>query len=286
MIRTNLLSNTDNHHIAAQLGCYSVLEYDRDISVSPEEAHIAYFASKMNIHKRQVIAKLDGNDVILQSGGMQMMIGDVKAATNIKGAGDLFKKVVGSKVTGETAIKPRYTGNGYLVLEPTFNFILLEDLRNWNGGMVTLDGLFLACDGSVESKVTTRKTISSTLFGDSGFFSNALVGKGVVVLESPVPQEELIVVDLEDDVLKVDGSLAIAWSSSLKFTVERTTSTLIGSSVSGEGLVNTYRGTGRVLIAPVQKNIDINRSTSKDEDVAKEVHEEQEYHQNHNVNEE
>ena len=45
--------------------------------------------------------------------------------------------------------------------------------------------------------------------------------------------------------------MAIAWSDSLKFTVERSTKTLVGSAVSGEGLVNVYRGTGRVLIAPV-----------------------------------
>ena len=56
---------------------------------------------------------------------------------------------------------------------------------------------------------------------------------------------------LKDDVLKIDGSLAIAWSGSLDFTVERSGKSLMGSAVSGEGLVNVYRGTGKVLIAPV-----------------------------------
>ncbi|MBQ0065775.1 MAG: AIM24 family protein [Firmicutes bacterium] len=284
MIRTNLLSNSPNHTIINKLGSFSVIEYEKDMSVSPEQAHTAYFASKMNIRKRQVVAKLEGNDVILQSGGMQMMIGKIEASTNVKGAGDLMKKFVGSKVTGETAIKPRYTGYGYLVLEPTYNYILLEDLRNWNGGMVTLDGLFLACDGTVESKVTTRKTISSAVLGDSGFFSNALVGKGVVALESPVPQDELIIVDMEDDVLKIDGNMAIAWSNSLKFTVERTTSTLIGSSVSGEGLVNTYRGTGRVLIAPIQKNCNIT-SPAKDVQAQQLVEEHPDHYYKHEYDE-
>ena len=32
---------------------------------------------------------------------------------------------------------------------------------------------------------------------------------------------------------------------------ERSTKTLIGSAVSGEGLVNVYRGTGKVLMSPV-----------------------------------
>lgn len=50
---------------------------------------------------------------------------------------------------------------------------------------------------------------------------------------------------------KIDGNFAIAWSNTLNFTVERTTKTLIGSAASGEGLVNVYRGTGRILVAPV-----------------------------------
>ena len=47
--------------------------------------------------------------------------------------------------------------------------------------------------------------------------------------------------------------MAIAGSSSLDFTVERSGKTLIGSAASGEGLVNVYRGTGKVLLAPVSK---------------------------------
>ena len=37
-----------------------------------------------------------------------------------------MKKRFGSAVTGETAIKPRYAGNGLLVLEPTYKYILFE----------------------------------------------------------------------------------------------------------------------------------------------------------------
>jgi uncharacterized protein (AIM24 family) len=45
--------------------------------------------------------------------------------------------------------------------------------------------------------------------------------------------------------------MAIAWSAGLQFTVEKTTKSLLGSAASGEGFVNVYRGTGRVMIAPV-----------------------------------
>ena len=78
-----------------------------------------------------------------------------------------------------------------------------------------------------------------------------LLGTGVAALESPVPRSELIEFKLDNDQLRIDGNMAIAWSSSLNFTVEKSTRSLIGSAVSGEGLVNVYRGTGTVLMAPV-----------------------------------
>lgn len=56
---------------------------------------------------------------------------------------------------------------------------------------------------------------------------------------------------MENDELKIDGNLAVYWSSNFDFTVEKTTKTLVGSAVSGEGLLNVYRGTGRGLMCPV-----------------------------------
>ena len=258
MITTNIFETTDSHKIVQTKGCYSVLEYEKDISVSPDRATVAYFASQMNVRKRQVIAKLTGKQgTIIQAGAMQLMIGQIQAATNVKGAGDLMKKFVGSKVTGESTIKPHYVGDGLLVLEPTFRYIILEDISDWNGDMVIEDGMFLACDDTVDMKVISRKNISSAVLGNEGLFNTSLSGHGIVVLESPVPREELIEVNLEKDILRIDGSMAVAWSNTLDFTVERTTSTLIGSAASGEGLVNVYRGTGRVLIAPVANNRNI-----------------------------
>ena len=259
MVKTNLLEETESRKIVEQRGRFTVVEYLRDISVSPKMAQEAYFASEMNVRKRQLIADIDPKvGVFAQAGEMQMMIGDIEAATNVKGAGDFLKKLVKSSVTSETIIKPKYTGKGSLVLEPTFYHILLMDLDEWEGDVVIEDGMFLACEDTVELEVTARKNVSSLILGGEGIWNTMLAGYGLVALESPVPADELIVVDLEDDTIKLDGSMAVAWSSTLKFTVEKTTSTLVGSLASGEGFVNVYTGTGRVLIAPVRENKGIN----------------------------
>lgn len=255
MVKTNIFEPTECRRITEQHGCFSLLEYSKDVSVTHGNAVNEYFAAQMDVRKRQVIAKLDGNGIVIQAGAMQWISGAVEAATNIKGAGDFAKKLIGSKVTGESAVKPRYHGYGLVVLEPTYKHILFEEVSDWVGGMVIEDGLFLACADTVSSKVVARSTLSSAALGGEGLFNNCLNGVGIAVLESPVPRDELIVMELTDanDEVKIDGNMAIAWSNSLKFTVERTTKTLIGSAASGEGLVNVYRGKGKILMAPVAK---------------------------------
>ena len=245
--------NNDDVKLLDSKGAFKVAEYQRDLSVNPATALNAYFCNKMNVKKRQLVCEVGRTGITCQGGAMNWTVGNVNATTGIKGAGDLVGKMFRGKVTGESAIKPEYTGNGLLVLEPTYKYILLDDLSEWNGSVVLDDGLFLACESTIKQKAVMRSNLSSAVAGGEGLFNLSLNGAGTFALESRCPKEELIVVDLDNDVLKVDGNFAIAWSSSLNFTVERSGKTLIGSAASGEGLVNVYRGTGRVLLAPVDK---------------------------------
>ena len=247
----NFMEN-DDVKVIDSLGAFSVVEYQRDLSVMPETAMEAFYASQMNVRKRQVVCDVSKSNVTVQAGAMQWMVGNVKATTGIKGVGDLFGKAVRGSVTGESAIKPEYTGDGTLVLEPTYQHILLLDLSKWNGSVVLDDGLFLACESSLKHNAVMRSNLSSAVAGNEGLFNLGIQGNGIVCLESPCPKEELVEVTLDKDVLKVDGNFAIAWSGSLEFTVERSGKSLLGSAASGEGLVNVYRGTGKVLLAPVR----------------------------------
>ena len=251
MITYNNLYNNGNMKQIAALGCVKVFEHQRDLSVDPSSAMAAYYAAEMNVRKRQVLIELDGNTFMVQAGAMQWMAGAIKMTSGIKGVGDFLGKTLASKVTKESSVKPEYTGNGLIMLEPTYKHILLEEVSEW-GSLVLEDGLFLACDSNISQKVVARTTLSSAVAGKEGLFNLCLTGNGVAVLESPVPRDELIEFTLKDDELKIDGNMAIAWSNSLKFTVERSSRSLVGSAVSGEGLVNVYRGTGKVLMAPAE----------------------------------
>ncbi len=243
--------NNDNIKVVEKKEGMRVLEYVNDLSVTPYSATTSYFASKMNIRKRQVLIELNNSEYTISAGAMQWTIGNVEMQSGVKGAGDLIGKAIKGVVTKESTVKPIYKGKGILVLEPTYRHILLEDLTEWEGGIVLDDGMFLACDSKVEQKVVSRSNLSSAVFGGEGLFNLKLQGEGIAALESFVPRDELIEIDLENDVLKVDGNFAVAWSGSLEFTVEKSSKTLMGSAISGEGLVNVYRGTGKVLLAPI-----------------------------------
>ena len=126
-VKVNNLSN-QNRRIIHALGCFKVLEYEKDLSVSAFNAQTEYFMSKMDVRRRQVIAELNGNSVITQAGAMQWTAGAVRATSGIKGVGDLLGKLVKGAVTKESAVKPEYTGTGLLVLEPTYKFIVLQEV--------------------------------------------------------------------------------------------------------------------------------------------------------------
>lgn len=252
MYQIKNFTDNDDMKVIDSLGAFSVIEYQRDLSVTPQTAMVAYYCNEMNVRKRQVICDIAKSNVTVQAGAMQWTVGNVNATTGLKGVGDFLGKAMRGSVTGESAIKPEYTGNGTLVLEPTYKHILLVDVADWNGSIVLDDGLFLACESTLKHKAVMRSNFSSAVAGGEGLFNLGIQGSGILCLESPCPREELVEITLDNDVLKVDGNMAIAWSGSLDFTVERSGKTLIGSAASGEGLVNVYRGTGKVLLAPVR----------------------------------
>lgn len=250
MVTCKNLFENKNIEIIESKGDVKVIEYKKDLSVTTSNAMASYFASEMNVRKRQVLIELKGNSYTISAGAMQWTAGSVKMSADVKGIGDLLGKAISSKVTKESTIKPKYQGDGLLMLEPTYKHILIEDVSEWDG-MVLDDGLFLACESKVQQKVVARTNISSAVLGKEGLFNLCLKGEGIAVLESPVPRDELIEFVLDNDEVRIDGNFAIAWSNTLDFRVEKSSRSLIGSAVSGEGFVNVYRGTGKILMAPI-----------------------------------
>ena len=67
---TNFLNN-DDIIVKQTKGCFSIVEYKRDLSVTPLNAMAEYFNGQMNVRKRQLVAQLDRSAITLQQGAMQ-----------------------------------------------------------------------------------------------------------------------------------------------------------------------------------------------------------------------
>src|SRR5471030_458086 len=114
--------------------------------------------------------------------------------------------------------------------------------------------MFYACEEVIEVNAAIQKNISSAFLGNEGLYKTRIEGSGIVVLKVPVPESEIFKCILINDTLKVDGSFVILRTGNIEFSVEKSSKSLVGTAINGEGMVNVYRGTGEVWLIPT-KNI-------------------------------
>lgn len=229
-----------------------ILEYQKLLgSQSPGAASTLWFMEQQNIKVRQIALYINNDSVKIEAGAMSYFQGPLEMVSGLT-MGNAVGKMFKGAVTGETAAKPIYRGSGMLVLEPSFRHFIPFILGQ--GEQVIVDkGMFYVASESVKVEPAIQKNVSSALLGNEGLFQVSLTGPGLVILESPVPMCEVDTINLQNDVLKVDGNFALLRTGNIDFTVERSAKTLVGSAVSGEGLVNVYRGSGQVWLAPTIK---------------------------------
>ena len=71
MYKISNFTNNDDVKILKELGPFKVIEYVKDLSVTPQTAQICYFSNLMNVRKRQVICNLAKSSITIQAGAMQ-----------------------------------------------------------------------------------------------------------------------------------------------------------------------------------------------------------------------
>ena len=71
MYQVSNFTDNDDVKILDSLGPFTVVEYQRDLSVAPGSAMMAYYCSEMNVRRRQVLCDLSKAQITLQAGAMQ-----------------------------------------------------------------------------------------------------------------------------------------------------------------------------------------------------------------------
>lgn len=232
--------------------CVDILQYDEMQGIrNLNLATTMWFMKEQNMKVRQVACYLNTTAVKIQAGAMSYFQGPMEMISGMT-LGNAVGKMFKGAVTGERAAQPIYQGSGTLILEPTFKHLIPVVLAE--GEQIIVDkGMFYLTSESVRVEPILAKNISSGLLGGEGWFQLSMTGPGIVLLESLVPMSEINIINLDNDILRVDGNFAILRIGNIDFTVERSAKTLVGSAASGEGLVNVYRGTGQVWVAPTIK---------------------------------
>ena len=236
------LSSYNNSHV-------EILQYRRLLgSTDIDTAKSLFYAAQSGVQLRQIRIVLNEGEAMIESGLLHFMKGAISLENKIGGLGGLAKKMLANVLTNETTFKPTYKGKGEIWLEPTFGHFLVIQLNNEE--MTIEKGMFVACEGSVQVGVAIQKNVSSALFGGEGLIQTRISGTGWCVLNSPVPAQEIVRCQLKNEKLSVDGNFALLRKGSIEFRVEKSTKSLIGASTSGEGLLQTFSGTGEVWLAP------------------------------------
>lgn len=242
--KLNLISEMSND------SKFQVLEYEKLQGATDIKTALGLnIMNEAGIRLRQVRIILEDSAVTLESGALSYMKGDIEIQSKTGGVLGLGKKFINSKLTGETMFKPTYEGSGEIFLEPSFGHYALVELEDEE--IIVDDGIFYACEDSVEVGAAMQKTVSSVFFGNEGICQTSIKGSGIVVLELPVPESEIFKCKLFNDTLKVDGNFVVLRTSNVKFTVEKSSS-IMGSVTNGEGLLNVYSGVGEVWLLPTQ----------------------------------
>lgn len=182
-----------------------------------------------------------GEELVAETGAMVGMSTNVDLQTSTKGGVmSGLKRLFG----GESFFLNRYrvpTGQGEVLLAPA----LCGDMTALDvppEGWMIQSSAFVASEASVT--VETKLKGFKTFFAGAGVFVLKATGKGRVLVNAFGALEEVQV----NGTFVVDTGHLVAWDTNLPFRITKASGGWIGTFLSGEGLVCTFTGTGRVWL--------------------------------------
>ena len=195
-----------------------------------------------------------GETVYIQRGSMVYHTPNVSLNTQLNtqlnasgsGLGRFVKAVGRSMVSGESTFITQAVAesdNGNLALAPdTPGQVIALELGEKQYRLN--DGAFLALDGSA-TYTMERQSIGKALFGgQGGLFVMTTQGQGTLLANAFGSIKKI---ELQNQEITIDNAHVVAWSQSLDYNIHLENG-FWQSIGTGEGVVNTFRGTGEVYV--------------------------------------
>jgi len=185
-------------------------------------------------------------EVLARSGSMVAYQGSLKfAALGAGGIGNAIKQ----KLTGEGVPLMKVTGRGDLFLANAAADVHLIDLSG-NDGLTINGANVLAFEPTLQYKI--ERVQGAAMAGGAGLFNCVFTGNGRIAITT----EGTPVVLTVDQPTYADPQAAVAWSASLRTSVQRNDQlnlgTLIGRS-TGERFTLSFSGQGFVVVQPSEE---------------------------------
>lgn len=202
---------------------------------------------------RQLRIVLEGGSALLEPGALQYAHGNLNVEIQKNDHGGFFARAIRSAGTGESAYATKYTGQGEVWTEPTSRHFILAAMDGPTDALILDDKAFYACEGTVAVTTHTHRSVAGIMSGN-GFMQPKLEGQGTFVVESPVPVDEIEVIELDGQKqLVVDGDLVLMYSATLTVELRPLVRGLRNAMRSGEGLVFVFSGRGTAWLTPTAK---------------------------------
>ncbi|MCW3782538.1 AIM24 family protein [Defluviimonas salinarum] len=230
-------------------GKIEVVEYgDLAGSSDARTAEQLFFLREAKMRLKSVRVTLNRGRVRTEPGSLYYMNGKLEIVAST--GGGIVSALARRVTTGEPLFVNEIRGTGTIMLEPTYGHFILAELEDET--LIVDKGMFYAGLGELQIGAEINRNLGAGLFGGEGFFQTRITGTGIVALFSPVPMSELQEFELKDGRLMVDGNFALMRTGKVEFRVEKSSKSWLATSVSGEGLLQVFEGTGTVWIAPTQ----------------------------------
>ena len=219
-------------------------------SADARSAETLFFVAQAGMCLKMVRITLKRSKVRVEPGALYYMHGqlEMKASTG----GGIIRGLARKMTSGESLLVNEIHGSGTIHLEPTFGHFFLHEIERGSPGVLCDKGMFYAGTSSLDIGASLQRNVSSGLLGGEGWWQTSIKGSGVAVMFSPVPVREIRRIDLHDEKLSVDGNFALMRTAGVEFRAEKSSKSWVSTSVSGEGLLQAFSGTGSVWIAPTQ----------------------------------
>lgn len=217
-------------------------------SADARTAEQLFFLREAGMRLKAVRLALDGGKARVEPGALYWMKGKLEMKTST--GGGILRAAARRLTSGESFFVNELHGRGEAMLEPTYGHFILVDLED--DALIVDKGMFYAGVGDLDVGASMQRNLGAGVFGGEGWFQTKISGTGIVALFSPVPMAELVEVDLANERLAVDGNFALMRTGDIRFTVEKSSKSWLATSVSGEGLLQIFEGTGKVWLAPTQ----------------------------------